>query len=761
MTHLRKRSAARLATCAFAIAACLVTSAAITAGAAPNNDPFLSASSRETSPGAENKAGSAVFTQRASSLGEPGTFTPPTLKPVTRPAFGSAAAKTAPAELHHLDQPSNTLVNALWGVTAITAVAVVLIAFRLGRVRLADGATRRGFTLGSKLTLAFGSLAAIILTVSTMSLDAMHKSETLMIDYEDIVLDANHAADLQLNAYRTRMAMRDFQIDNEQASLDRVTTYAGRAMADIVAFEGALTDPTRRELLAGLRKGFEQYEAAFQQLVSLGDRQTAIVQSQLEPTGARLVALISAIVETAHASGDDATAVAVNEDLDRLFQAQLATLRFLQTNDTHGATEAVSLMNAFISHASELGATLKHPTQKRWLQESIEGARFYTQTVQTLAANGAQLAEIRTARMGPAGIAMLSNADKLHESILERTHDVEKALASNAAFTRNKSITAVTAALAIAIIVSIILIRAITGATNKVLSVLQSVAAGDLTREALKLKSSDEIGELARATDSMNESLKQIMADVSTSAGGVASAATEIAASNEEMSAGLAEQADQVSQVSAATEEMSATSQEVANKSTEGKGVVEQTISRIEEIASEVRASAAAVNSLGQKSEEIGQIISVINDIADQTNLLALNAAIEAARAGEHGRGFAVVADEVRQLAERTTKATEQVGQSIREIQQETTGAVQRMEGGTEKVAAGVEYAKQAGDALSSIVTAAEQQSSATIEIAQSVEQINSVALQSREGAAQAAAAAAQLSAEAEKLQSLVKKFKV
>jgi methyl-accepting chemotaxis protein len=283
---------------------------------------------------------------------------------------------------------------------------------------------------------------------------------------------------------------------------------------------------------------------------------------------------------------------------------------------------------------------------------------------------------------------------------------------------------------------------------------------GDLTQR-VDSSAKDEIGELGTWFNTFVEKIQGIMVEITSSASGVASASTEIAASNEEMSAGLAEQADQVSQVSAATEEMSATSQEVANKSTEGKGVVEETVRRIEEIAGEVKASAAAVNTLGQKSEEIGQIIAVINDIADQTNLLALNAAIEAARAGEHGRGFAVVADEVRKLAERTTQATEQVGSSIREIQSETEGAVRRMEAGTQKVQGGVEFARQAGDALGSIVAAAEQQSAATIEISQSVEQINSVAMQSKEGAQQAAAAAAQLSAEAEKLQALVGRFKV
>jgi methyl-accepting chemotaxis protein len=188
-----------------------------------------------------------------------------------------------------------------------------------------------------------------------------------------------------------------------------------------------------------------------------------------------------------------------------------------------------------------------------------------------------------------------------------------------------------------------------------------------------------------------------------------------------------------------------------------------------------VSASAASVQELGKRGTQIGEIIAVINDIADQTNLLALNAAIEAARAGEHGRGFAVVADEVRKLADRTTKATEEIGESIQAIQTETGDAVERMNAGTAEVERGVELATGAGESLRrivagardvagmirSIAAAAEQQSAASEEVSRNVESISSVTRQSSEGAGQAATAAAELSAKAERLQGLVARFKL
>ncbi len=284
--------------------------------------------------------------------------------------------------------------------------------------------------------------------------------------------------------------------------------------------------------------------------------------------------------------------------------------------------------------------------------------------------------------------------------------------------------------------VAVVFSQALTNPLREVIEKVSKMAKGGANlRERLDDSSGDELGDLARQFNAYTKTLNRFMVDIAQQSQSVAAAATEIAASSEQMSQGMSHQADQVMEITAAVDEMATSVVEVARKSSEaatsaeqsgrvaqeGREVVEQTIDDMNSINDAVTSGATSVEELGRRSEQISQIIDVINEIADQTNLLALNAAIEAARAGEHGRGFAVVADEVRKLADRTTKATDEVADSITQIQLETKQAVDQMNSGTQRVTQGVQRASSAGQSLGQIVTNA-------TEVARMVEVIASAA---------------------------------
>jgi len=279
-----------------------------------------------------------------------------------------------------------------------------------------------------------------------------------------------------------------------------------------------------------------------------------------------------------------------------------------------------------------------------------------------------------------------------------------------------------------------------------------------------------------------------VLEKISSASGEVLTAAEQVSASAERIATGAEEVATQAATVATADEEMSATSSDIAqncllaadgarkalDSAKNGAGVVDKTLEVMCQIAERVRESASTIESLGTRSDQIGAIIGTIQDIADQTNLLALNAAIEAARAGEQGRGFAVVADEVRALAERTTRATQEIGGMIKAIQLETKGAVVTMEQGVHQVEAGTEEATKSGAALheilehitavaaqiNQIATAAEEQTATTTEISSNMQQITEVVHDTSQQAQESATAAVQLHGNAEELQRLMQHFK-
>ncbi|MDO9117793.1 MAG: methyl-accepting chemotaxis protein [Nitrospira sp.] len=311
---------------------------------------------------------------------------------------------------------------------------------------------------------------------------------------------------------------------------------------------------------------------------------------------------------------------------------------------------------------------------------------------------------------------------------------------------------------------------------------------GDLTKR-VPVHGTDEIATLGGYFNQFIEKLQGMISKVAHVTDKVASASVELSATAEEISKGTDTLTSRASQTAAAVEEMNATVSQVAQNSgkaatlaqetvktaKDGGSVVSDTISGMQQLSDAVSSSATIIAELGKSSDQIGEIVRVIEDIADQTNLLALNAAIEAARAGEQGRGFAVVADEVRKLAERTTKATKEIGDMIRQIQQDTRGAVESMQQGTVKVTSGVDLVNRTGEALSRIVemvsesadmirqiaVASEEQSVATQQIANDIENVAKVTKESASGANESAKASHDLSQLATELQGIVGSFKL
>jgi len=330
--------------------------------------------------------------------------------------------------------------------------------------------------------------------------------------------------------------------------------------------------------------------------------------------------------------------------------------------------------------------------------------------------------------------------------------------------------------------------RSITRPIAKLVAMNDRLAQGDLTVQ-LALDGRDEIAQLAQSTRQVVANMRDILGKVADASNSVAAASDQLQRTATQIATGAEEMVSEISTVAVASEEMAATSNEIAcncgmaaqssqltsDAASKGSDVVQETIKGMGRIAAQVKQSAQTVESLGVRSEQIGEIVGTIEDIADQTNLLALNAAIEAARAGEQGRGFAVVADEVRALAERTTRATREISGMIQSIQTETKAAVKAMEEGVAEVGKGAVSSEKSGQALdeiqhqvnelsmqiNQIATAAAEQTATTGDITSNVQRTSGVVQETARGAGETASAAAQLASNAEQLQVLVRRFKL
>ena len=337
--------------------------------------------------------------------------------------------------------------------------------------------------------------------------------------------------------------------------------------------------------------------------------------------------------------------------------------------------------------------------------------------------------------------------------------------------------------------VSVYIANLIIKPLKQVIAHANTISKGDLTTPPLVLTGNDELTELAKAVNDMNRNLLTTVRHVHDSAVQISSSSEQLLATTQQANHNIFEQQSQTEMVASAMNEMSATTQEVARhitgtsqaaneantETTEGRNIVDGAIEAIQQLAEQIENTANVIHQLEEDSKNIGKVLDVIKGIAEQTNLLALNAAIEAARAGEQGRGFAVVADEVRTLAGRTQESTAEINQVIEKLQLGSQKAVDVMNKSCEDAQSVVEQATQAGTSLSVISTAverindmssqiasaAEQQNSTAEEINRNITNISELGQETTSGAQETTVAAEGLNQLANELKGLVEKFRI
>ncbi|GLO43690.1 MULTISPECIES: methyl-accepting chemotaxis protein [Pseudomonas] len=626
-------------------------------------------------------------------------------------------------------------------------------------------------SVNRKLGLGFG---LVLLLTLAITLAGWHGMDSI-IDRGDKL---GNISVIQQYTQELRIARQHYQRQRDEASVAELEKALANLDRQVQLMIGQIELPADRQRLEQQREAVRTYQQAFNELKQAGQRREAS-RGVLGDTADKAAELIGRVQRGLLQGGDINQYQHAVEVSALLQQARFQVRGYTYSGNADFQQTALKAIDQALAELRALPA--KVPAEHAASLDDAATAMAGYRDAVTQFGNAQAASEQALQHMAEQGTVLLQTSQAMTTSQTE----VRDAGAAQA-----KTLLAVATVLALALglLAAWAITRQIIIPLRQTLRAAERVASGDLT-QTLQVQRRDELGQLQASMQRMTQGLRELIGGIGDGVTQIASAAEELSAVTEQTSAGVNNQKVETDQVATAMNQMTATVHEVARnaeqaseaalmadqQAREGDRVVGEAVAQIERLAGEVVNSSEAMNQLKAESDKIGSVLDVIKSVAQQTNLLALNAAIEAARAGEAGRGFAVVADEVRSLAQRTQQSTEEIEELIAGLQSGTQRVASVMDSSRQLTDSSVELTRRAGSSLETITrtvssiqamnqqiaTAAEEQTAVAEEINRSVMNVRDISDQTSAASEETASSSMELARLGTHLQGLVGRFRL
>ncbi len=658
----------------------------------------------------------------------------------------------------------------------------------------------------NKLFAGFGAVLLSIAVISAFNyikLNEVANIEKKLVEFrlptEITGIQLTDGIHLSLAGLRGYMLLGDNPAAAEKFKAERQQGWSliDKSIAEMDAFSKNWTDPVNVQSLQKMKGLINQFRRVQQEIETISQSTEnnpaqKILLTQAAPRAGKILAAITTIIDEESkqlANHDHLKLLKLLADSRGSFAIGLSNIRaYLLTGNSQFADKfqdkwAINEMR--FKQISTMTGLFNSKQAIAWKSYTDVRAEFAPLPSKMFKLRGARDWNMANYWLGtkaaPKAQAIMRIIKQMRASQHQLSIAEQKSLTDSISQVQSTSIIGLLVTIAIGIFICIYIANLIINPLKQVISHAASIATGDLTTPPLRLAGNDELSELAKAINDMNKSLLATVTHVHETSSYISSSSEQLLATTQQTSNNIVEQQSQTEMVAAAMNEMSATAQEVTNhiagtsqaaqeanlETTEGSNIVDDSIKAIQHLATQIENTADVIHQLEEDSDNIGKVLDVIKGIAEQTNLLALNAAIEAARAGEQGRGFAVVADEVRTLAGRTQESTAEINQVIEKLQTGSQKAVDVMNKSRKEAQSVVDQASQAGTSLSSISSSVERINDMSSQIAsasqqqnETVEEINRNVINISELGHKTTADAESTSAAAEELTKLARELK-